>query len=595
MKKNIIIPILLSLFIFVGCVEDLPQASLVEIEQGSTYLSLRSSQITVPDDGADIESITLNSLRILVFNKATGLIVTNKKFDITSVNATEQLDGSWVADFSDFVATTNPGLSVVYAVLNEDVTEVSGQSLTSALENVTALAGMQTLVNTPLTYIPLRVVFDEDTGKPIEPPFVMVAYDEFTIPDGRPLTDPFVADLRGLGGESKGFAMDRTMAKVRISKVTSEPYDVSQVTDNVATSYIHILQMGLVNVPKSYLWSPPDNLVPYGGVYQNFTFNLPVTTPQINYYGRDWGGSISAATGTINVVWRQYGRSDKRIYRVFASSGSNMYGLTFNPDVTFDNATPAGNEGNFPKYLIEYFKTGNAGEAYTGDLDIPEQNLNFTVTGAPWTLKEKNISYYIPENIIGESTKLHVKAAIASIDFDPTVKFTEDQVTWVKKGGEIEWIYPPDDAVFANIVTNAFRFISQKHVTYNEATKVVVFDESKINVLDGPPYYHFWDATFFWREARGTVSVSEADLGFADPSKNSTNIRDFYIPIQNTGEDGKPNGDYNIYRNNEYKFSVHVLKQWETAAPQGAPIPQASTRSASDDPNESMVLRIVPE
>lgn len=274
-----------------------------------------------------------------------------------------------------------------------------------------------------------------------------------------------------------------------------------------------------------------------------------------------------------------------------------MYGLTFNPAITFSDTIPAGNEGNFPKYLIEYFKTGNAGEEYTGDLDIPAQNLNFNVTGAPWTLNEKNISYYIPENIIGESTKLHVKAAIASIDFASTVSFTEDQVDWVMKGNDKDWIYPADDVAFANVVTNAFRFISKKHVIYNDVTKEVFFDESKINVSDGAPYYHFWDATFFWREARGTVSVSEAGLEFSDPSK-SDNIKDFYIPIQNTTKntDGTetPNGDYNIYRNNEYKFSVHVLKQWPLSAPSGAPN-QSATRSASQDPNQSMVLRIVPE
>src|SRR5690554_6399231 len=257
MKKYIIIPILLSLFIFVGCVKDLPTTSMVEIESGSTYLSLRSTEITVPDDGTGVESITLNSLRILVFNES-GEIVTNKKFDITSVNAIEQSDNSWVADFSEFVAKTNPGLSMVYAVINEDVTVVSGQSLTTALDGVTTLTGMQTLINTPLTYSPLRVVYDIN-GKPIEPPFVMVAYDEFDIPANRPITNPFEADLRGLGGDSKGFAVDRTMAKVTISKVTSEPYTgYNGTTDIVKTSYIHILEMGLENVPETYMWSPPD-------------------------------------------------------------------------------------------------------------------------------------------------------------------------------------------------------------------------------------------------------------------------------------------------------------------------------------------------
>lgn len=610
MKKYIIIPILLSLFIFVGCVEDLPTTSMVEIEPGSTYLSLRSTEITVPVAGGVPESITLKSLRILVFKKASGQIVTNKKFDITSVNATEQEDGSWIADFSDFVAPTNPGQSVVYAVLNEDVSEVSGQSLKTFLDEVTTLTGMQTLVNTPLTYIPLPVEYDT-TGKPIEPPFVMVAYDEFDIPANRPITNPFEADLRGLGGDSKGFAVDRTMAKVTISRVTSEPYmGYVGTTDNVKTSYIFILEMGLVNVPQTYLWSPPDYSDPtkyYQGVYQSFPFDiLPQDT---KYYSRDWtGGSISAKTDVINVVWRQYGKADKRLYKVQNNNGNNSYSTTFNPNITFNDTLVTSNQGGFLNYIKLFFGTNDAGREYVGDLIIPPASLDIEVTGAYWTLDQQNISYYIPENILGNkndtinSTKLYVKAAITTVDFGSEVSFEEDDVTWeteiIKVDGKdvvVKKYYYPGAEIYNNLAKESASFISEKYVYYDTEKGVWEFPKTKIGKADGAPYYHFWDGSMFWREARGTIFAEVANLQFKDPSV-STNIKHFYLPIKNNVKDvvSEISEDYNIYRNNEYKFSVHVLEQWPLSAPSGAPS-QSSTRSAWEDPNQSMVLRIVPE
>src|SRR5690554_462243 len=597
MKKNNIIPILISLFIFVGCVNDLPTTSLVEIEQGSTYLSSRSSEITVPDDGTDIESITLTSLRILVFNKASGQLVTNKKFEIASVNATKQSDDSWIADFSDFVTPTNSGLSVVYAVLNEDVSQVSGQSLTTALDGITTLTGMETLVNTPLSYLPLRVEYDTINNKPIEPPFVMVAYDEFTIPSGKPIEDPFIADLRGLGGDSKGFAMDRTMAKVTISKVTSEPYiGYIGTTDSVETSYIFILEMGLVNVAQTYSWSPPDYSDPtkyYQGVYQSFPFNI---LPQdAKYYSRIWDGGDIEASATADVTWIQTGQTDKRIYKVLDNNGVNSYSTTFNPNVTFTDTLPTGNQGNFPKFLQTYFADGAGTGFNVGDIVFTNTKVTPTVTGAYWTLEEENISYYIPENILQtktsptNSTKLHVKAAIASIEIDSTnVSFNQNDVNWVMSGNQILWTYP-SSAEYSNLVTDAFHFYSKNRYDADGG----VIKPEYIDVLDpGSRYIHFWDGSVFWRKATGTVSTTLVNPDFSKID-NSNYKQDFYLPIRNNVSVGDP-ADYNIYRNNEYKFSVHVLEQWPLSAPSGAPS-QSSTRSAWEDPNQSMVLRIVPE
>ena len=591
MKKNIIIPILLSLFIFVGCVEDLPQTSMVEIEPGSTYLSLRSSQITVADD-ATVESITLKSLRILVFKKEGGQIVTNKKFDITSVNATEQEDGSWIADFSTFVAPTNPGLSVVYAVLNEDVSEVSGHSLTNALDGVATLTDMQNLVNTPLTYIPLRVVYDTN-GNPIEPPFVMVAYDEFEIPANRPITDPFHADLRGLGGDSKGFAMDRSMAKVTIKDISNTNFDGSALSPEAqaATSSIFILKMGLVNVPETYKWSPNSSEYPvqaYSGAYQTIDFALE--DAELKYYKRNWDGSITAKV-RATVTWTQHGK--RTIYKIEDNKGVKSYGpVPPKSPYAFDaGVTPGINNGNFIDFLKSYLSTtGESTDFNLGDIEYANpQILNPTVSPGKWDLIEKNISYYVSEHILqnnaehANATKLYVKAVKASLPAfnSSNVKFEEREVTWYKKGtttpavpNSPDWVYPTESYVDSLIAAGKF-FIPEPAPAPNSGK-----------------FYHKLNAGLVWRKATGTVDATLTTKQFGDII-NSTVTKEFYLPIQNTPATPI---DYNIYRNNEYKFSVHVLDKWWTdPLNDSGTSSQTSTRSSWEDPNQSMVLRIVPE
>src|SRR5690554_1223135 len=163
MKNKIITPILLSLFIFVGCVEDLPTTSIIDIEPATTHLRLRSSEITLPGDATNVESITLNSLRILVFAKNTEQIVTNEVFDISGIQATQQPDYSWKVDLSSIVVPTNPGLSIVYVVLNENVSAIGSQSLTTALNAITNITDMQVLIDKPLnSSSPIPVTYKSD-------------------------------------------------------------------------------------------------------------------------------------------------------------------------------------------------------------------------------------------------------------------------------------------------------------------------------------------------------------------------------------------------------------------------------------------------
>ncbi|HOM62616.1 MAG TPA: hypothetical protein PL097_02120 [Dysgonamonadaceae bacterium] len=545
--KKLIFPWMLLLSVLTGCIYD--EGPDCENETaGETYLALRSSSITFPTANGEPESITLNTLRIIVFSQATGRVVTNKVFDISD-HEQPTADNGWVVDFSDIVVETKPGMSIVYAILNEDVSAVSGKSLAGELNRLSTLTDMNTLVNTPLAYdTPLMVEYESDEVTPKEPPFVMSTFGECDIPEGRTAADPYLADLRGPSEGQSGFELDRTMAKVTIASVSNHPMYEGQTVDTVATSYIFILKMGLVNVPMYYLWSPnrpQSSTVPpvYTDSYQEIDFLLE--NSETGYYDRTWNGSITA-TATANVVWRQYGVSN--IYKIANNAGVNSYGLVPpNTPYQFDiNENPNINNGNFLDYLRTYFSEG-AGELFdVGDITFSNTVITPVINGAFWELDAvKDVSFYVPEHILSDktdpasATKLYVKASIASMtELNPdNVNFSEDSVNWVKDNqGEILWTYPSTTNI-DSLITNAFI----RQPVPGSTTKV----------------YHVWDGSQFYREARGTINVTLINPKF-DHITNG-NIKEFYLPIQNAPQDP---ADYNIYRNHEYRFSVHAIEAW---------------------------------
>lgn len=573
-NKALLLSVLLLLFA-TSCVFTDANSPVGEPEPDDTYMGLRSSQIFLPPEVGDVESITIQSLRIIVFSKATGRVVTNKVFDISELSLTtkDPDTGDWIVDFSDIVVATKPGPSIVYVVLNENVFSVSGETLTGKLNMLSTITDMQTLVNTPLSYThPLKVVYGTD-GKPIEPPFIMSTFDEFDILPNRPYENPYIADLRGPAESNKGFSLDRTMAKVTLQSISSYPRYTGDVTDNVETSFIFILKVGLVNVPMQYLWSPnkpQTSTVPpvYTGAYQVIDFQLE--NDSTGYYDRTWNGSITA-TATANVVWRQYGKNN--IYKILDNAGVNSYGtVPPNTPYQFDiGVQPNINNGNFLTYLQSYFSQGGGVIFDLGDITYSNTVITPVINGAYWELNAKNISYYVPEHILAEknnsanATKLYVKASIASLpELNPdNVQFSQNDVNWVKDSqGNIIWTYPSSTEL-ATLINNAFI----REPVPGSTTKV----------------YHVWDGSKFWREARGTVKVTLINPDFAHITDG--NIKEFYLPIQNTPTAENP-VDYNIYRNNEYKFSVHALRQWATTVSS-----VASAKSATALPEGNMIIQ----
>ena len=607
MKKNNFIPILISLFIFVGCVNDLPTTSLDEIEQGSTYLSLRSSVITVPGDATSVESITINSLRILVFSKNTGLITTNEVFDVSGIQATKQSDDSWIIDLSTIVVPTNPGLSVVYAVLNEDVSSIGSLSLTSALNAISNLTEMQSLIDTPLNFSgPIAVTYKSDGVTPNEPPFIMTAFDEFDILPNRPINNPYIADLRGENDSIKGFAMDRTMAKITLDSLSNTDLSGNPLIESLQeeTSFIFILEMGLRKVTKQYLWSPNRNISneipvpPYNTSigYHDLTFPLP--DPNFVYYDRNWSGDISF---NIDANAYKVESKDARIWYTGNGSGSNAYSLSktalddyiqsqnnFNTNKAFYDSFNGGtptiltlNSGNWQDYVQTAFTDTLMPFLPTYYELIQPYTLTPIVTGGTWSLKSKNISYYVPENILSDiddptnSTKFYVKAVVANAPTTITQQESQN-IDWTEESwGPWQYSVTPGGTLDPAAINSLWGF--ERDTIVHKGTSY-------------PIIRHYWSTGI--RYANGRAKGSVDGIGFKNSNiSSSTNIKTFELPIRNNVAEGESE-DYNVYRNNEYKFSIHVMKQWENILGSGAPNSQAKTRNAWGVTDNSMILRI---
>lgn len=569
---------ILLLSVLAGCIYD-EGPDYDDDTGGGTYLAVRSSHITFPTangEGEEAESITLNSLRIIVFSQATGRVVTNKVFDISD-HTPPSADNDWVVDFSDIVVETKPGQSIVYVILNEDVSAVSGKSLAGELNKLSTLAEMNALVNTPLSYaVPLRVEYESDGVTPKEPPFIMSTFGECTIPEGRPIENPYLADLRGPSEEQMGFELDRTMAKVTIESVSNYPMYEGQSTNNVATSYIFILKMGLVNVPMQYLWSPnrPQTdgypVPAYTGSYQTLDFGLE--DPDAGYYDRTWNGnlalSLTADAYEINAL------KDSVVWYTGEASGSNSYSLNKNDLDTFiytysgnyqnqawydkyNGGTPPIlelNAGNFFDFMEEQFTTASPDDFLPVSYDYFNEHITPNMTGGDWSLDIKDISYYVPEHILADktssanSTKLYVKASIASAP-DTISEEMGDQVSWNPTTWG-EWIY-------------ALKPGGTEHISKAEANAIWGFERDTVphrknngQIEYIPIIRHYWKAGIRYRSGHRTGNLAHAEFAYITDSHN---IREFYLPIRNTPVSPV---DYNIYRNHEYRFSVHAIEAW---------------------------------
>lgn len=572
--KKLIFPWLLLFSVLTGCIYD--EGPDCENETaGETYLAVRSSSITFPIANGEPESITLNTLRIIVFSQATGRVVTNKVFDISD-HEPPTADNGWVVDFSDIVVETKPGESIVYVILNEDVSAVSGKSLAGELNRLSTLADMNTLVNTPLSYAaPLMVEYESDGVTPKEPPFVMSTFGECDIPEGRTAADPYLADLRGPSEGQSGFELDRTMAKVTIASVSNRPMYEGQTTDNVATSYIFILKMGLVNVPMHYLWSPNRSQtegypVPaYTGSYQTLDFGLE--DPEKGYYDRTWDGNLAliltADAYEINAFKDTVAYTGKASgSKAYSFNEADLDNFIYTYSGNYDNqpwydkyngGTPPIlelNSGNFFQFLKEEFQSASPDDFLPVSYDYFNENITPYMTGGNWDMNIENISFYVPEHILADktsptyATKLYVKASMASAP-DTISAEMGNQVTWNPTTWG-EWVYALEPG-------------GTEKITKAEADAIWGFERDTVPHLKSngqieyiPIIRHYWKPGIRYRYGQRTGNLAHAEFAYISDSQD---IHEFYLPICNGPAETV---DYNIYRNHEYRFSVHAIEAW---------------------------------
>jgi hypothetical protein len=391
------------------------------------------------------------------------------------------------------------------------------------------------------------------------------------------------------------------MAKVTIDSLSSYPIVGGPTTNNVATSYIFILKMGLANVPMQYLWSPnrPQTtgypVPPYNGSFQYVDFALE--DPALGYYDRDWNGKISLDfTAHVDEVQEA---KDNRIWLVENNLGANSYSLD---STLLDNYIRSGNlkptdnylyydgnientdiaalnRGNWIDYIIAIYNDTTNSNYYPTWYNTSNESITPNITGGYWSLKEKDISYYVPEHILIENladsaTQLHVRAAKASlpdtISKDDSYKIEWDDDTWG------DWVY--------SLGPGGINLETAKKADIEAALKKVW--GYKIDSLEvGGVKYRFvrqyWKGFIRYRSGNKSGTLDGAQF---QKITNSTDIKDFYLPVRNTPASPV---DFNIYRNHEYKFSVHALEQWDP----GVRSSSSGTTNTENLPAGSMVLR----
>ena len=601
MKYKIFLSTFLLAIFLTGCLQDDIRIDQNENEMiGNTYVSIR---IGVPEG----EHITVTSIRVVIFSNEPGFVgdyITHSLFRFnggevfTFENGKAIIDGS--SDDLRISVPTIAGKSMVYVILNEDVSHFGGESLTQALNNAK-------LVNSPKAYfqglleayLPYNnLVAADDNG---EPAFIMLAYGEFYVEEGYSMENPFLLNFTGTPSAiavnedvlDEEFPLVRSMARVTIEGITSA-LTASQRLDGVVrsddmmeqVSRIFILDMGLKNVPTQY-WIHPN----WGGTptsFSDFSFGRADAmflqddpTNNIAYFSRSWDGDMTITVTSGGQVRQTQRLRDGRIWWAGQNAGSGQYdfdrevldrALRDNPNriqsqafipanqignPNFIPPPPMFNEGNFFAYYAEALNrpiTPNDFLPPTFEFLGGTEDLRFDITGSDWWLMADNMSFYIPENLnTGNVTSLYIKAARASY---PTmvkgyeINFDTD-VTWALGGA---WNYSQSSGG-QNL--NAGSITSEMIL----ARRGWEFDVITVGSISHHVVRHYIDLGIMrWRDGTFTGEVTftredDPDIEFKITLDDKNHAQTFTIPIA-TGNNGK------VFRNHEYRFSVHATHPW---------------------------------
>ena len=562
------------------------------------------------------ESLTVNSLRVLIFNN--GALVSNKLF--TSGFDVVGTGDNWIVSMNNDAAYVEAryGANDVYVVLNE---EAGG--LTASLNAVQTKAAMEALRTTgKVAYTDLIAVDDDN-----EPGFLMCVHDVVTI-DSTKIT----LDMTGLGSSTYGFPMRRTMAKVVLESVIggvdldgkvlglnedwNNNAEVDQEkgdTDNddlIATSAVHILGLDLVNVPTHYSWQQDSaTSTDFPASPTEYRADpIPVAqytgTNSSEYFARTWSGSITAS-GTV-----PFTREDQLfdMWRLAHSSGINSYEFTldtesnFDPNkyyiwsVTDDPNIPQNKNGD-ARCVLTYAAATKAN--YTHYTMDNEGNITLWNGESETTRPGDYLSDFNSGNFLsgfkaayGSNSGNYIPGTpVAGAPKD--VKATIDPAVWVldfnKKSYYIPENIPGDDGDYTKLRITASIAIPTAILDPEEVQRVInasggmgdlVTDEAKLNMTDENIFNYLyakaklikhpdWDtdsskyglyALCFGGMSRiysGEVTVGKG-IGQYDAITGMTAQKvTIEVPLNND----ENATDHNIYRGHEYKVKLYVTKK----------------------------------
>lgn len=531
--------------------------------KGSSYVSL--SRVVIPSDDKS-ERITVESVRVLIFDGTSQRIISNKLISGDNIKGTYNTTyKAYIIDLNHTAIEAYAGNHYVYAVLNENA---FGASL--GLENVTTKGGLDDIItNTEVEY---NTIVTVSAGE--EPPFLMCTYDYVNIPSGSTAANPFVLDMTGLDAGDYAFSMRRSMAKVVLESVIGgkNPDGTELPNDKlIETSAIHILDMELVNVPNRITWSDDKShtKAPYSGGYLypasgTEGFDLGISTSGSNtangYYERVWPGSITVSgdvsfsrTDALATLWKQQ-----------ENSGGNSYDIVpayiFSYDYASNRDNYDLNMGNFADfYFNEYIANGN----YIPGPYVPEEwSLNdIRITPAVWTLNMANNVYYIPENITtNESLKtaIRIKASIAT----PTAYFTNEEINAI-----IDLAIKNND-YNGGIIDDGGGIIK---VDDKKALASFLITEGK--EIPDPNGSGLYGIGYEGLKSifKATTNVTNKTGYYAKITENEVpeKVVTITIPLNNNDGEGTGADDHNIYRGHEYRVKLYVTKSdpaWSKSA-----------------------------
>lgn len=377
--------LIMLLGVFSACTDTVDD----DLPSGDHYLTL--SRVVIPAQNKG-ESVTINSIRVLVFSKS-GSLVSNVYYD-----QEKDLTGTFDSALDAYILSIGgekeisayAGTNHVYVILNEATGGLTSSLTAEGLDKTK----MDEIRSGKIPYTELIPVTDNEPG------FVMCVYDEVEVTEH--IQNLNMTGFEQYGTPVYGYGMRRTMAKVVLESVvggvTPEGYivgtnktvkwngnaDVDQIKDDtgnqdlIATSAVHILGIELINVPTEYSWKQdgfdPTTYPSYTGTYH--TDAIPIATSDFNltekYFDRQWPGIISGS-GEV-----EFTRTDAMysMWKVQQNSGKNAYEV-------YDPADVEANPDNYYYWAI----TG-------GSILVPNSGITCQITYADAMKTATNFSHY---------------------------------------------------------------------------------------------------------------------------------------------------------------------------------------------------------